>query len=93
MRWLPVKEPREWLGILYGVAVTTIVEIYPNRHSPTRSDTIGPDQQLRVAIVVAVPSCGSVKTHVDIIGGPDQFIRQSWPAAGQKIVPAALNAS
>jgi hypothetical protein len=73
-----------------GVSVIIAIEVHPGPLCAALLDPVRPDPEFFVGIVVPVPSLRTVKAHVDLVSGPDKFIRQTGPATGAEDNPGLL---
>lgn len=72
------------MRILNRIAAIIIVEIGPHPGWVAFADSLCPPGQFTWHIIVAIPTLGPMKSDIDLIARPDQFVRQPRRAARAK---------
>ncbi|MNV54234.1 hypothetical protein D3C71_1464170 [compost metagenome] len=57
------------------MTVAIIIEIHPDGFRRRAQNSVGPDLQLLITVVVTIPLAHTVKADIDVIGGFYEFVR------------------
>ena len=64
------------------MAVVVVIEVDPRSSRAAGPNPIRPQAEFLFGVVVPIPSDGAMKTDVDLVGRPDEFVRKPGSAAG-----------
>lgn len=78
---ISTEKPKERSGISDRIGIAIVIEVSPYPDCPACFDPLSPIGQLSEGVVVPIPLFHAMKSDVDVVRGPDQFVRQSRPAA------------